>query len=151
MANSSVPVPEVKLDALLPGEMAAKAEAVGVKKATGDAMQLFALAVLAGAFIGLGAIFCFARYIRRAPALYRRADFNAQLPRLWRLLIFMAIIQAKSGASTILIFIHGAELWKSATALPGGLMASHAWRNSSASVISRMGKTCSSCATLRGP
>jgi len=58
MANSSLPVPEVKLDALLPGEMATKAEAVGVKKATGDAMQLFALAVLAGAFIGLGAVFC---------------------------------------------------------------------------------------------
>lgn len=58
MANSSVPVPEIKLDSLLPAEMAVKAEAVGVKKATGDAMQLFALAVLAGAFIGLGAIFC---------------------------------------------------------------------------------------------
>jgi len=59
MANtSSAPAPEIKLDALLPAEMAAKAEAVGVKKATGDALQLFALAVLAGAFIGLGAIFC---------------------------------------------------------------------------------------------
>lgn len=58
MANSSVPVPEVKLDALIPAEMAAKAETVGVKKATGDALQLFALAILAGAFIGLGAIFC---------------------------------------------------------------------------------------------
>lgn len=59
MANQSfAPVPEIKLDALLPAEMAAKAEAVGVKKATGDAMQLFALAILAGSFIGLGAIFC---------------------------------------------------------------------------------------------
>jgi len=58
MANSSVPVPEIKLDALVPAEMAAKAEGVGVKKATGDATQLFALAILAGAFIGLGAIFC---------------------------------------------------------------------------------------------
>ncbi len=58
MANPNQSVPEVKFDALLPAEMAAKAEAVGVKKATGDAMQLFALAILAGAFIGLGAIFC---------------------------------------------------------------------------------------------
>jgi formate transporter len=58
MTNSSVPVPEIKLDSLLPAEMAAKAEAVGVKKATGDALNLFALAILAGAFIGLGAIFC---------------------------------------------------------------------------------------------
>ncbi|MDY0018422.1 MAG: formate transporter FocA [Anaerolineae bacterium] len=51
-------MPEIKIDSLLPPEMAAKAEAVGVKKATGDAAQLFALAVLAGAFIGLGAVYC---------------------------------------------------------------------------------------------
>ncbi len=57
MANNT-PQVEVKLDALMPAEMAAKAEAVGVKKATGDALQLFALAILAGAFIALGAIYC---------------------------------------------------------------------------------------------
>jgi formate/nitrite transporter len=50
--------PVISFDALMPGDMAAKAEAVGVKKATGNAMQLFALAILAGAFIALGAIFC---------------------------------------------------------------------------------------------
>ena len=37
--------------------MAVKAEAVGVAKATAPALRLFALAVLAGAFIGLGAMF----------------------------------------------------------------------------------------------
>jgi len=58
MANSSVSVPEIKMDAFMPAEMAAKAEAAGIKKATGDALQLFALAILAGAFIGLGAIYC---------------------------------------------------------------------------------------------
>ncbi len=58
MANPTQPVPEIKLDAFIPAEMAAKAEGVGVKKATGDALQLFALAILAGAFIGLGAIYC---------------------------------------------------------------------------------------------
>ena len=59
MANSAPATPApVSLDALLPGDMAAKAEAAGVKKATGDALQLFALAVLAGAFIGLGAVYC---------------------------------------------------------------------------------------------
>jgi len=58
MANPTQPVPEIKLDAFIPAEMAAKAEGVGVKKATGDALQLFALAVLAGAFIGLGSIYC---------------------------------------------------------------------------------------------
>ncbi|MBP8863722.1 MAG: formate transporter FocA [Anaerolineae bacterium] len=37
--------------------MAAKAESTGVKKATSDALQLFMLAILAGAFVGLGAIY----------------------------------------------------------------------------------------------
>jgi len=44
-------------DALLPPQMAEKAEDVGVRKANLDAVRLFALAVLAGAFISLGAIF----------------------------------------------------------------------------------------------
>ncbi len=44
-------------DALVPPQMAAKAESVGVVKAGLDAATLFALAVLAGAFIALGAIF----------------------------------------------------------------------------------------------
>src|SRR5512136_1080410 len=38
--------------------MANKAEAVGVKKASLNALTMFALAMLAGAFIGVGAIFC---------------------------------------------------------------------------------------------
>jgi formate transporter FocA len=44
-------------DALLPPEMAAKAEEVGVRKAQLDAVSTLALAVLAGAFIALGAVF----------------------------------------------------------------------------------------------
>ncbi len=48
---------EASLDALLPAEMAAKAEDVGVRKASLDAYSTFLLAVLAGAFIGLGAVF----------------------------------------------------------------------------------------------
>jgi formate/nitrite transporter len=46
-----------QFDALVPPEMAARAEDVGVRKAGLDAPSLFALAVLAGAFISLGAIF----------------------------------------------------------------------------------------------
>jgi formate transporter len=42
---------------MLPPQMAAKAEAVGVLKAGLDATSLFVLAVLAGSFISLGAIF----------------------------------------------------------------------------------------------
>jgi formate transporter len=46
-----------RFDALLPAEMAGRAEDVGVRKAQLEAASLFALAFLAGAFISLGAIF----------------------------------------------------------------------------------------------
>ncbi len=45
------------MDALLPNEMADKAEVIGVRKAALPFISLFALAILAGAFIGLGAMF----------------------------------------------------------------------------------------------
>lgn len=45
------------IDALLPLEIAQKAEAIGVQKTRMDTLSLFALAVLAGAFIALGAMF----------------------------------------------------------------------------------------------
>jgi formate/nitrite transporter FocA (FNT family) len=46
-----------RLDALLPPEMARRAEEVGVRKAAMDALTTFTLAVLAGAFIALGGVF----------------------------------------------------------------------------------------------
>ena len=53
---SSQPI-QVEVDAFLPPTMAAKMEAVGVKKANQDVVTTFALAILAGAFIACGAIF----------------------------------------------------------------------------------------------
>ncbi len=47
----------LQIDAFIPQEMARRAEQVGVKKATMPATTTFALAVLAGAFIALGAMF----------------------------------------------------------------------------------------------
>ena len=47
----------VRIDALIPAEMARKAADVGVKKAGLDVLSLFALSVLAGAFIAVGAVF----------------------------------------------------------------------------------------------
>ena len=44
-------------DALVPKEMARKAEASGVAKANLGPLRMFALAILAGAFIALGAVF----------------------------------------------------------------------------------------------
>ncbi len=48
---------DVRIDALLPHEMADKAEGIGVKKAEMPALEMFFLAILAGAFIALGAVF----------------------------------------------------------------------------------------------
>jgi formate transporter FocA len=45
------------LDALLPADMAKKAENIGVTKANTGPLRTFALAVLAGAFIAMGAVF----------------------------------------------------------------------------------------------
>ncbi len=49
--------PEFGLDALLPAQIAEKATEIGASKASMRALPMFALAVLAGAFIALGALF----------------------------------------------------------------------------------------------
>jgi formate transporter len=49
---------KIAIDAFPPPEMAERMENVGVKKANLDFWSMFALAVLAGSFIGLGAEFC---------------------------------------------------------------------------------------------
>ncbi len=48
---------EISFDALMPPAMAAKATEAGAKKASLDIASMFTLAVLAGAFIAMGAIF----------------------------------------------------------------------------------------------
>lgn len=48
---------EIRIDALLPAEMATRAEYVGVRKAETPALTTFTLAILAGGFIALGAMF----------------------------------------------------------------------------------------------
>ena len=48
---------EFTIDALVPQEMAIKAEKTGIEKANFGALRLLALSILAGAFIALGAIF----------------------------------------------------------------------------------------------
>jgi len=57
------------MDALLPQEIAKKAEAVGADKARMPAVRLFALAILAGAFIAFGAIFYAVVQVGAADAL----------------------------------------------------------------------------------
>ena len=57
LPSSEAPFTPTGLDALPPAGVARKAEAVGVTKAGMPALDVFVLAVLAGAFIGLGAAF----------------------------------------------------------------------------------------------
>ncbi|MBC8496836.1 MAG: formate/nitrite transporter family protein [Chloroflexi bacterium] len=48
---------ELRIDALLPAEMSRRAEYIGVRKTETSALRMFALAILAGAFIAMGAVF----------------------------------------------------------------------------------------------
>jgi len=50
-------VDHFSVDAYSPKEIAARIESVGVSKSSGEPLRVFALAILAGAFIALGAVF----------------------------------------------------------------------------------------------
>lgn len=85
------------MDALLPPEMARKAEDIGVRKAGMNGLVMFALAVLAGAFIALGAVF----------ATTVAAGTAGQLPYgVQRLLVGTVF-----SLGLILVIVGGAELF----------------------------------------
>ncbi|MCC6499925.1 MAG: formate/nitrite transporter family protein [Anaerolineales bacterium] len=99
---------EIRIDALLPKEMAERAEQVGIRKAELPFLPLFTLAVLAGAFISLGAIF--ATVVSAGSMVITSADgtvFTATLPfgvtRLLAGLVFCL--------GLILVVVGGAELF----------------------------------------
>ena len=60
------------IDALLPAEMAEKAEHIGVENTRLDTMSLLVLAVLAGAFVAFGSMFS----IRRLGWCRRRLPYG---------------------------------------------------------------------------
>jgi formate transporter len=99
------------LDALLPADIARKAERIGAQKARLETGRLFALAVLAGAFIGLGAMF----------ATTVLAGANGVLPlgigRLLGGLVF--------SLGLILVVLGGAELFTGNTLMVMALGAGH--------------------------
>ncbi|MBN1459014.1 MAG: formate/nitrite transporter family protein [Armatimonadetes bacterium] len=69
MSDPKQAEPIVSFDALMPAEMAVKAENVGVRKAELPLDKLLLLAVLAGAFIAMGAEFCTITVTGTAPIL----------------------------------------------------------------------------------
>lgn len=88
---------QVRIDALLPPEMARRAEYIGVSKAEAPALQTFVLAILAGAFISMGAVF----------ATTISAGTSQELPfGVAKLLIGFAFC-----LGLILVVIGGAELF----------------------------------------
>jgi formate/nitrite transporter len=100
---------DIRIDALLPAEMAARAEFLGMRKAEMPFLKMFMLSVLAGAFISLGAIF--ATTIGAGGMAVTAADgttaFNTGLPygvtRLIMGLVFCL--------GLILVVVGGAELF----------------------------------------
>jgi formate/nitrite transporter len=100
---------EIHMDALLPAEMAARAEQIGIRKAEMPVLTMFTLAILAGAFISLGAIF--ATTISAGSMVVSAADgtaaFTTGLPygvtRLLAGLVFCL--------GLILVVVGGAELF----------------------------------------
>jgi formate transporter len=87
---------QISFDSLLPPAMAAKAEDIGVKKAGMGTKNMFALSVLAGAFIGIGAIFA-------TTAAAGSADLPYGVARLLIGLVF--------SIGLILVIVGGAELF----------------------------------------
>ncbi|MFM8312606.1 MAG: formate/nitrite transporter family protein [Ilumatobacteraceae bacterium] len=87
--------PDPSFDALLPAEMAAKAEAVGVAKASLPLARMVPLGVLAGAFIGLGALF--------SMVITADAALSPGISRLLGGLVF--------SLGLVLVVVSGAELF----------------------------------------
>lgn len=86
----------LSFDALLPPEMARRAEEIGIRKANLPADKMFLLAVLAGAYIALGALFA-------TVALTGAASLPYGLGRLMGGLVFCL--------GLILVVVGGAELF----------------------------------------
>jgi formate transporter len=100
---------EIRIDALLPSEMATRAESLGVRKAEMPFLKMFMLSVLAGAFIALGAIF--ATTVGAGGMAITAPDgtvpFNTGLPYgVTRLLMGLVF-----SLGLILVVVGGAELF----------------------------------------
>lgn len=100
---------EGRIDSLLPPEMATRAEYLGVRKAEMPAFTMLMLAILAGAFISLGAIFATTVSVGGMPiaAADGSIAFSTNLPygvtRLLSGLVF--------SLGLILVVVGGAELF----------------------------------------
>lgn len=100
---------EIRIDSLLPAEMATRAEYLGVRKAEMPAFTMFMLAILAGAFISLGAVFATTLAVGGMPVTAADGDvaFTTGFPfGVTRLLTGLAFC-----LGLILVVVGGAELF----------------------------------------
>ncbi len=100
---------EFRIDALLPAEMATRAEYLGVRKAEMPFFKMFMLSVLAGAFISLGAIFATTVSAGGMPVIAADGTvaFSTSLPYgITRLLAGLVF-----SLGLILVVVGGAELF----------------------------------------
>jgi formate/nitrite transporter len=100
---------DIRIDALLPQEMASRAENLGVRKSEMSILKTFMLAVLAGAFIALGAIFATTVSASGMPVTAPDGTvmYNTALP--YGLIRLMAGLVFSLGL--ILVVVGGAELF----------------------------------------
>jgi formate transporter len=88
---------DFRIDALLPAEMASRAEYIGVRKAETGGLPMFALAILAGAFIALGAVFA--------------TTVAAETSTSWPFGIAKLLVGLVFCLGLILVIVGGAELF----------------------------------------
>jgi formate transporter len=100
---------QISFDALLPPAMAAKAEDLGVKKANLKAINMFMLAVLAGAFIGIGAIF--ATTVAAGSMSIKDAAGAATFSTGWPYGVVRLLTGLSFTVGLILVVVGGAELF----------------------------------------
>lgn len=118
---------EFRIDALLPQEMATRAEYLGVRKAEMPFLKMFMLSVLAGAFISLGAVFSTTVSAGSMPIAdpAGMVAFNTGLP--------YGVIRLLSGLvfslGLILVIVSGAELFT------GNNLIVMAWANGKVSTL----------------
>jgi len=100
---------EIRIDALLPQEMATRAEYLGVRKAEMPFLKMFMLAVLAGAFISLGAIF--ATTVSAGGMVVTDADGAAAFSTAWPYGVTRLLAGLVFSLGLILVVVGGAELF----------------------------------------
>lgn len=105
----------MQIDALMPAEMASKAEQIGIRKAHLPALTLLGLSILAGAFVSLGAIFA--------------TTISAGVSGVWPYGIVRLLMGLVFSLGLILVIVGGAELFT------GNILIVMAWASKKVSTL----------------